>query len=258
MGTSRPSTPTERASGGSHRFEGTIPTGRRRGQKSPLTGRRRGGTEILYLDDHEGFRIVNLDGSESKAIAPGGIGGASWSPDGSKIVVSKAVGDISGGTVEFSSTLSLLDLNGGRPQRQIFGPVTDLIDDPAWSPRGGQIAFSDFASINLVNTDGSGLQPIYRFRGGVGGGEPAWSPDGTQMVIEDGGDLYVIDAKSGDARQLTNISAAGGFDSCPDWSSDGQIAFSRSVGADRATRSAIFIINSDGSGGHRLTQTEEP
>jgi Tol biopolymer transport system component len=90
-------------------FRGDYPDWAPEGTEIPPYWSPAGGTEILYLDDHEGFRIVNLDGSESKAIAPGGIGGASWSPDGSKIVVSKAVGDISGGTVEFSSTLSLLD-----------------------------------------------------------------------------------------------------------------------------------------------------
>jgi Tol biopolymer transport system component len=240
-------------------FRGDDPDWAPEGTEIPPYWSPAGGTGILYLDDTEGFRIVNLDGSESRSIAPGGIGDdASWSSDGSEIVVSKAVNTGSGGTVEISSTLSLLDAKGSPPPRRIFGPVTGILDDPAWSPGGGQIAFSDGASINLVNTDGSGLEPIYTFRGEVGG-EPAWSPDGTQMVIEDGGDLYVIDAKGGETRRLTNISAAGGFDSCPDWSSDGRkIAFSRSVGFDKAVRSAIFVINSDGSGGHQLTQTKEP
>jgi Tol biopolymer transport system component len=96
---------------------------------------------------------------------------------------------------------------------------------------------------------------LYRFRGEFGG-EPAWSSDG-RIAFEDDGDLFVMNADGTDAHQLTSLSAAGGSDWCPDWSPDGrQIAFSRSVGTGSDERSAIFVINSDGSDEHQVTQTK--
>jgi Tol biopolymer transport system component len=215
------------------------------------------GTKILFLDAKfagpTSIWAVSPDGTGSDEIATQGLlGGASWSPEGDEIAFSYAVSE--SGSYEFTSWLSLIDANGGH-RRRVGDSQLGVSGAPAWSPDGTRVAFSDGATIEVLNRDGSDLHLVYRFRGEFGG-EPAWSSD-DRIAFVDGGDLYVIDAEGGDARRLTSLSAAGAFDSCPDWSSDGRhIAFSRSVGAGQAERSAIFVINADGSGEHQVTQTQ--
>jgi Tol biopolymer transport system component len=215
------------------------------------------GTKILFLDARfagpTSIWAVSPDGTGSDEIATQGLlGGAAWSPEGDEIAFSYAVSE--SGSYELTSWLSLIDANGG-DRRRIGDSQLSVSGAPTWSPDGTRIAFSDGATIEVLNRDGSDLHLVYRFRGEFGG-EPAWSSD-DRIALVDGGDLYVIDAEGGDARQLTSLSAAGGFDSCPDWSADGgQIAFSRSVGTGAAERSAIFVINADGSGEHQVTQTK--
>ena len=80
---------------------------------------------------------------------------------------------------------------------------------------------------------------------------PALAPDGSKIAFggRDGNSvhLYVVDLSTGNSTQLTH----GDFDDQPAWSPDGkQVAFKRGR---LGPASAIFVINSDGSGERRLT-----
>jgi Tol biopolymer transport system component len=214
------------------------------------------GREIVYTKEDvagsAGIGVVTLDGTESLSSSNPSAKSPSWSPDGDEIDFAEiTIID----TLQYSSWLSRVDADGGSVRR-ITEPVSELLD-PAWSPDGTRVALADLSwRIKVGNSDGSGLHVIHEFTGKVGG-DPAWSPDGDEIAFQDSGDLYLIDAAGGEARQLTNVSGAGGFDWCPDWSPDGRhIAFSRSVGEDEAERRAIFVINADGSEEQQLTQTK--
>jgi len=52
-----------------------------------------------------------------------------------------------------------------------------------------------------------------------GVGSPAWSPDGRRIAVSLEGSLWIVDAASGGARQLTD---GPGYDYQPDWSPDGR------------------------------------
>ncbi len=76
---------------------------------------------------------------------------------------------------------------------------------------------------------------------------PAISPDGSQIAFTYKGDIFVVSAQGGQARQLTSNAA---YDTHPLWSPDGtRIAFA----SDREGSMDIFLVSSQGGTPVRLT-----
>ncbi len=163
--------------------------------------------------------------------------------------------------------ISQADGSGERP----LLATTSLDYDPAWSPKGGWIAFTSerngSADLYRIHADGTGLQrltdnPAYD-------DQAAFSPDEKQIVFvssrADGyANLWLLDLASGKQRALTT---GQGGDFRPAWSPDGQwIAFSSDRDSDlpnakgrweRLHIAGIFLIRPDGSGLKRLTPRDE-
>ncbi len=81
-----------------------------------------------------------------------------------------------------------------------------------------------------------------------------WSRDGARAVFVQADELWVVDRDGTDLRQLTGDRVA---TSAPHWSPDGtQILFERNVQSDRSgqfkLRGEVWLINTDGSGEHKL------
>jgi hypothetical protein len=124
---------------------------------------------------------------------------------------------------------------------------------PAWSPDGGQIAFTSArdgnSEVYVMNADGTSqvnltLHPALDEN-------PDWSPDGSHIAFSstrDGNsEVYVMDADGTDQIRLTT---SFGFDGHPAWSPDGtKIAFT----SDRIGNFDIYVMNADGSGLTRVT-----
>ena len=150
-------------------------------------------------------------------------------------------------------------------------PGNSLDYDPAWSPKGGWIAFTSerngSADLYRVHPDGSGLErltdnPAYD-------DQAAFSPDEKQIVFVSSraagfANLWLLDLAGGRQHALTT---GQGGDFRPSWSPDGQwIAFSSDRDSDlpnakgrweRLHIAGIFLIHPDGSGLKRLTPRDE-
>ena len=76
---------------------------------------------------------------------------------------------------------------------------------------------------------------------------PKISPDGKQIAFSYKGDIYVVPAEGGEARQLTTHPA---YESHPVWSPDGkQIAFT----SDRNGNFDIFVMSARGGDARQVT-----
>jgi Tol biopolymer transport system component len=145
---------------------------------------------------------------------------------------------------------------------------------PHWSPDGTQVAVTSGLGIPCPPTTCTGNTVIVNPETGdyrvltaqglptVGTWCSIWSPDATHFACEGGNDsdsnpngIYTI--RSSDGGGLTRITNAEGARDIPiDYSPDGtKIVFGRVDPNDHhcTTRSALYVVNVDGTGLHRIT-----
>jgi TolB protein len=125
---------------------------------------------------------------------------------------------------------------------------------PAWSPSGGQLAFTSYMRDNpdlyVVGAGGGRPRRVSRHRGMNTGA--SWSPDGSKLAVtlsKDGNpEIYTINASTGAViARLTNNRA---IDTSPVWSPSGrEIAFV----SDREGGPQIFVMGADGSNPRRVS-----
>ena len=168
------------------------------------------------------------------------------------------------GKIAFAQDASIMLLDPdvpGRPQRVGRG------FEPAWSPDGRTIAFTDRISptaqtLFLMNADGGDR---HRFPLKAGGRNdlsnylPAWSPDGKRLAFTrsvaaprtSSGwrvDVYIVDVDGTHLRRLTTSGSA----YSATWSPDGrQVAYLGLVGSSESSR-RLHVVNADGSNDRTL------
>jgi Tol biopolymer transport system component len=133
---------------------------------------------------------------------------ASWSPDGSQIVYTKA--RLSREGAEIGKALFVTDLAGG-PERQLTSWDT-FAANPQWGPNGLIVfATNDFgieqpnaaSNLFLIKPDGTGLTPLTTFAAGtVRACRPSWAHGGTAV-------LFTKFDPTLDVRQMATINADG-------------------------------------------------
>ena len=115
------------------------------------------------------------------------------------------------------------------------------------------------ADIYVVNTDGTGLRPITETPD-YWEEHPSWSPDGRRIVYdtfipgEAVMDTVTVWVASADGSERVKLSEGNGF--FPTWSPDGKQVVYVAVDSEVPLPFGVLVINADGSGARKLTDTE--
>jgi len=146
------------------------------------------GNRIAYYSDRGGGGIYHLSNIGGAPILVINIAitlgkkfrtNMSWSPDGSNLVYTNA------------SLLSIISVKGGKPEEIQLPPITRYrawLLEPAWSPYGKRIAFTEPHDFNKLKStiwtltpDGS--NPIKITDGNSFSDNPVWSRDGRRLFF---------------------------------------------------------------------------
>ena len=174
---------------------------------------------VLCDGGNEGIWTVNLDGSErAPLLGPEGdlraLSQPVFSPDGMRIAFSGAT-HVGPRPWHFQDDIWVMGADGSGAH-----PVTDSsgsYHDPAWSPDGTRIAYTDWTTDRVFIMDSDGSNPQAVTESGVRGCCPAWRPiagtgpsptpeptptqapiaPGTTMTIPLGGEPLAIAATEG-------------------------------------------------------------
>jgi Tol biopolymer transport system component len=147
----------------------------------------------------------------------------------------------------------------GSGAHELFPNDPGAKGNPAWTPDGSRLIFTDASRLYLTDASGSKPQLVDTGCAACFDTDAAFSPDGTQLVFvrtrkedtQGGGQVWhtviaTMDLASGRVVELRSTAATG--NERPRWSPDGkQIVFSRtSYGYAKILKAAVFVVDSDG------------
>jgi dipeptidyl aminopeptidase/acylaminoacyl peptidase len=175
------------------------------GRRIAFVSTRTGGSN-LYVMNADGTGVTSLTGV-SGGFEP------SWSPDGASIAFSRVVR-----LCQFDVCLAdifVVPAAGGTASN-VTRNAGGQAYDPAWSPDGSRIAYSQDRQIYTIRPDGSGKTKLSRDPTAQDVG-PVWSPDGLRLAFT----RYLAESEmlvmNADGTGGSNISARAGSGYATDW-----------------------------------------
>jgi Tol biopolymer transport system component len=185
---------------------------------------------------------IPADGSAPPVRLTGGPGddrSASWSPDGTHLVLDS--------TRDGNTELYVIAADGSNPRRLTDNPAEDW--GASWSPLGNEIAFASSrdgrtGDVYVVGTAGGDVRRITHDPAGVHG--PAWSPDGTRIAFSSwqSGPEQILSVAADGSDSVDLSRSPSTDDDLWDgrWSRDGHILFART---DHAAPEASGLVRED-------------
>ncbi len=147
---------------------------------------------------------VRADGTRLRTLPLGERDAAWWSPDGSRVVVSRG-------------RLTIMRADGTHPVPLRVNCRGSC--DVAWSPRGTRIAYTVVdscpqapceARLVVVDADGTGRRVLLRFDGATVT-SPSWSPDGRLIAfVEEASGVQDLNMVRASGRGFTRLAPADG------------------------------------------------
>ncbi len=190
--------------------------------------------------------VVKVNGSDIQRLTSGSADDEEpdWSPDGTRIVFSRAT----------SSGQNIGIMNADGSGLVMLTNQSGVNHDPVWSPDGASVAFgredstSATGGLYIMPASGGPATRIATTRVG----SSSWSPDGSRLVFSaansvGASSLYTIRRDGTDLRMVVEGSQDGQYNR-PAWGPQGRIAaivFSEDL---LGSSSALVTISPDGSG----------
>jgi len=195
------------------------------------------GKKVAYYRPFNGIWIYDVASKGANHVVVGDYAEfASFSPDGRRLVFHEWMGNW------WNADVYLFTMNtDGSDRTRLPQGIR-----PAWSPKGGLIAFDSCRGTNcgifVVQPNGQGLRQVTS----DGGGKVSWSPNGKRLVYsaDNDGDpeICIVNLDGSGWRQLTKNN---GNDTLPVFSPDGQYIYFLSD--QNGTAWAIRVMRADGS-----------
>jgi TolB protein len=214
------------------------------------------GQDIAFTSNRTGNNDIHVIGSAGGAAMnvtshPANDGWARWSPNGRRIVFHT--------NRDGNFEIYVMNADGSSPTRLTNYPGIDQFPD--WSPDGREIAFrrdTDLYVLEIASGDLRRLTaapPLNQMA--------AWSPNGRQLTFMSTRDGYPsVFVMNADGSGQTNLTPKGPGDAdsdwtsrAPSWSSNGRHIFFMSFRPSTGLDTEIFVMNGDGSGLTRLTNS---
>jgi Tol biopolymer transport system component/pimeloyl-ACP methyl ester carboxylesterase len=230
------------------------------------------GSAISYdvgAEGHADVFTAHPDGTGAVKLPLGASkfhGDPAYSPDGSQISYDED--SAPGQPVVHGIFVANKDGSGARRLTTALAGKDAFDTESQWSPDGTRIAFTRVknpkdAAIFVVNTDGTGLKQLTPYK--LDAASPDWSPDGTRIAFNTYWDphpgksanVYTVHPDGTGMTAITRHRGGKAHSFRPSWAPDGtKLVIARFVPKGKRGRLDLFIINPDGSGAKRLTNSK--